>query len=191
MRSKDKGNDFERAICKELSLWWTGQERDDVFYRTSNSGGRATVRAKKGQSTFNHYGDVSASDPIGEPFLKLFRLELKRGYNHLSIQDLLDTKNDGGFAKWIAQAKESATQGGSLSWMLILRRDQRQAMCLFPYAARLSLRQYGAFESKASTLSFIDFTAPSLSGCLTCMRLQDFLSSVSPSQITSVVRSHE
>ncbi|MBM3120244.1 MAG: hypothetical protein FJ006_12010, partial [Chloroflexi bacterium] len=58
-----KGASFERDISRQLSLWWTHGERDDVFWRSSMSGGRATVRAKKGQKTAYQNGDITATDP--------------------------------------------------------------------------------------------------------------------------------
>ena len=36
-----KGSEFEREMCKCLSLWWTDSKRDDVFWRSAQSGGRA------------------------------------------------------------------------------------------------------------------------------------------------------
>ncbi len=59
-----KGSNFEREICKLLSLWWTNDKRDDIFWRTSGSGARATTRSKTKQKTFGQYGDVQATDPI-------------------------------------------------------------------------------------------------------------------------------
>lgn len=75
-----KGGSFERDICRAISLWWTDQERDDIFWRTSGSGARATVRTRKGQTTANSLGDLAVLDPIGEPFLQFFMVEIKRGY---------------------------------------------------------------------------------------------------------------
>jgi len=40
-----KGGEFERDISRFLSRWWTYGERDDVFWRTSASGARATTRS--------------------------------------------------------------------------------------------------------------------------------------------------
>ena len=31
---KQKGSAFEREICKKLSLWFTENERDDIFFRS-------------------------------------------------------------------------------------------------------------------------------------------------------------
>ena len=66
-----KGSQFERTVCKDLSLWWTKGKRDDVFWRTSGSGARAKTRSKTGEKTFGQYGDVQATDPIGQPLICL------------------------------------------------------------------------------------------------------------------------
>lgn len=126
-----KGSSFERKMSKRLSLWWTEGERSDVFWRTSQSGGRATQRAKKGQRTYGSYGDITAVDPVGEPLLKLFTIELKRGRSHGSPDDLIDAKKTRKvrpFEKAINQAVLGAVQAQSRYWMLICRRDRKIEM---------------------------------------------------------------
>lgn len=130
-----KGSSFEREICKTLSLWWTGGERSDVFWRSSQSGGRATQRAKTGKRTFGSYGDISAVDPIGQPLLKLFTIELKRGRSHGCPNDLFDcrrTKKMKPFEQALEQAISSAELAGSYHWMLLSRRDGRETVAYFP-----------------------------------------------------------
>lgn len=132
-----KGSAFEREICKQLSKWWTDDARDDIFWRAAGSGGRATIRSKKGIKTSNSDGDIMALDPIGEPFLKCFCLELKRGYSRHTPFDVLDKPPKAKkqvFEEWIEQAEASAKSRGSLCWMIIHRRDKRMAMVYFPQA---------------------------------------------------------
>ena len=131
-----KGSAFEREICKRLSLWWTQDEpepQDDVFWRTSNSGGRATVRSRKGKRTRQHHGDVCAVDERGRPFTDLVTIELKRGYNRATLQDLLD-KPDGAAEQtheaWLRKARENSEAAGSYSWLLIVKRDKREPLVL-------------------------------------------------------------
>lgn len=130
-----KGSEFERKICKQLGLWWTNGKRDDVFWRSSQSGGRATVRSRQGKSTYGSYGDITALDPIGNPLLKLWTFELKRGYNRLSPLDLVDSGPDNANASypaWIRQAKLSCDNADSLSWIILHQRDRRQPVLLLP-----------------------------------------------------------
>lgn len=76
-----KGGSFEREISVLLSKWWTGGERDDIFYRSSSSGGRFTARFKRGKQTADHHGDICAIDVLGKPFTDTFSSELKTGYS--------------------------------------------------------------------------------------------------------------
>lgn len=88
-KGKQKGNDFERSFCKKLSLFLSNGDRDDLFWRSSNSGGRHTVRKKKGVDTINQDGDVTTcSGGIGEIFLKLFSVECKH-YKDIGLWSLI------------------------------------------------------------------------------------------------------
>jgi len=80
MSSKGKGSSFEREIAVKLSLWWSEGKRDDVFFRSSNSGGRFTVRNKVNKDTFLGSGDIVASDPSGKPLMDKWSIEAKTGY---------------------------------------------------------------------------------------------------------------
>lgn len=130
-----KGSAFEREICKKLSLWWTGDERDDVFWRTSGSGARATTRSKKGKGTFGQHGDIQAVDPMGQPLIDFICFELKRGYGKVCAFDMIDAKKvtTQQFRKWIIQAETSAEKSGAAYWALITKRDQREIMLTIPY----------------------------------------------------------
>ena len=184
MGNTGKGSEFEREICKLLSRWWTDGKRDDVFWRCSQSGGRATQRAKTGQKTFGSYGDITAVDPIGAPLLKYFTIELKRGRSHGCLGDLIDLKGDNAkhpFVTCLLQARRSAKQAGSKTWMLICRRDRRKAMVYlswthakfllpfpFPCLCRLAVRGKSNWVCGVS--------------------LGDFLSTVQPKQIINHVK---
>jgi len=136
-KCKDKGTQFEREICKQISLWWTENERDDIFWRSSNSGGRATVRDRQSKQTFGQYGDVQATDPIGQPLIDLCTIEIKRGYGNASVGDVVDKSPTAAEQKWekfVMQAKGDAEKAGSVAWLLITKRDRRDTMCFFPTA---------------------------------------------------------
>lgn len=128
MPSSEKGSDFERDVCKRLSRWWSNDKQSDIFWRTSQSGGRATQRSKKGERTFGSYGDVAAVNPFGSPLLDVFTIELKRGRSHSHPGDLLDFKAGNEKHPWVValmQAMRSQRQAGSLTWMMICKRDFR------------------------------------------------------------------
>jgi len=132
-----KGSQFERDICKLLSKWWTGGKRDDVFWRTAGSGARATMRSKKNQNTFGQYGDVQATDPIGQPLIDLCTIELKRGYSQDTFANLLEDSTTHNavpcmYAKFIAQAKGDSRKAFTPWWLLIVKRDRRKPIVIFP-----------------------------------------------------------
>lgn len=127
--NRGKGSQFERQICKQLSLWWTVGERDDIFWRSSQSGGRATQRMKFGKKTFGSYGDVAAVDPFGQPLLEYWTIELKRGKSHGSPWELLECTGEcQKFEQTLAQVYRSHIHSGSEGWLLICKKDFRHAM---------------------------------------------------------------
>ncbi len=69
-----KGASFERQVCRDLSLWLTEGKHDDCFWRSAMSGGRATVRFKKGRTSRSQAGDISPISGIGEKLTDLFLL---------------------------------------------------------------------------------------------------------------------
>lgn len=120
-------------MCRELSLWWTKGSRDDVFWRTSQSGGRATTRMKKGKSTFGQQGDIAAVDPIGLPLVQLVTIEAKKGYNRETAHNLLDQDGPSVWKKFIEQAKAAARCARTPFWMLVHKRDRRETVVAIPF----------------------------------------------------------
>lgn len=64
--SKRKGAQFERYVCKRLSEWVSNGTRDDLFWRSAMSGGRATVGLKAGIARAAQTGDVTALSGKGK-----------------------------------------------------------------------------------------------------------------------------
>jgi hypothetical protein len=90
---KIKGGSYEREVAKTLSLWITGGARDDCFWRSAMSGGRATIQIKKGKTNKTQTGDITAIDPIGAWLTDRFMIETK-SYKDLELpQGIL--KNSG------------------------------------------------------------------------------------------------
>jgi hypothetical protein len=83
--SSAKGAEFERLVCKTFSRWMTEGKRDDLFWRTSLSGGRATIAKKGGRMNKSQMGDICSVDPEGDWLIKKFVLECKY-YKSLDIQ---------------------------------------------------------------------------------------------------------
>jgi hypothetical protein len=120
-----KGASFERDFSKKLSLWWTHDERDDVFWRSQASGGRATIRKRSNKTLDGQEGDICATDPIGKPLLDRYTIELKCGYGPWSCLDYMETtQKDSVFMRFVKQAKEQAKR----DWMLVYKKDRHTPM---------------------------------------------------------------
>ncbi len=141
-----KGSDFERWVCTQLGLWWTDGKRDDVFWRTSTSGARATVRARRGKQTANQHGDVAAVDPIGSPLTDLLMIEIKRGYSADTVQDVLDRREGskpGTLAGWFEKAEADSKVAERFGWLLISKRDRREPIAWMPFRVAKRLEADG------------------------------------------------
>src|SRR5574343_614270 len=77
---KAQGSSYEREIARQISLWYSKYKRDDIFYRSHSSGGRATNRKKAGKELKGQYGDICATDPSGKPLIDKWTIECKHGY---------------------------------------------------------------------------------------------------------------
>lgn len=75
--SKQKGAGFERLICKQLSLWITRGKKEDCFWRSAMSGGRATVAAARGKDLRRQAGDICAVSPEGHALTDHWYIECK------------------------------------------------------------------------------------------------------------------
>lgn len=185
-KGKGKGSEFERQICKELGLWWTHGVRDDIFWRTSNSGGRATIRERQSKDTFGQHGDVQATDPIGQPLIDLCTIEIKRGYGNASIGDAIDKAENAAMQQWerfVIQAKEDHIKACSFSWLLITKRDRRGTMCFLPNKLYRVLFNQGAALHLARPLTRCRFLIKEEQEIIYGLRFNDFLDFVSPDNI--------
>jgi len=126
---KSKGGAFERRVCKSLSLWVSGGEREDLFWRSAMSGGRATQKLKKGKKLLAQTGDISAIDPMGDALIKSYYIECK-SYKDLRIPAFI--YQSGGLLKsfW-EETIEQADQYEKLP-MLIAKQNQYPIMVLLP-----------------------------------------------------------
>lgn len=176
-----KGGQFERDICRELSLWWSHGKQDDVFWRTSTSGGRATTRAKKGKKTFGAHGDIQAVRPEGRVLLDRITLELKRGYNRFTPYDVVDAKK-APWVEFVNQVCRDAQRAGTPYWMLIHRRDKRCAVVTIPWGLYQELRALSFVEPVMTVWSEV------LSDTVLCFRLGDFLHEVAPEDVAKIKR---
>lgn len=172
-----KGSQFERDICKQLSLWWTHGEDDNIFWRTPGSGGRATARHKTGKNV-KAAGDVSAVGIEGRELLKEVTIEIKRGYSKNTFADMVETSEHANakasvFEQFVKQAQEQAGKMGTDFWWLISKRDRRRTIITMPSGLydQLEDELYRAYP--ACTIETIE-------GDLFICPFDNFLSLISP-----------
>jgi len=76
-----KGGTYEGEISKELSLYLTHMKTEDGIWRTEQSGGRATTKAKANmQVRQDQYGDITYTIPETKFWFDIFSIECKTGY---------------------------------------------------------------------------------------------------------------
>lgn len=146
-----KGGAWEREMCRELSYWLSCGRRDDWLWRSSQSGGRATTRRKKGKRTSGHCGDIAATCRRGERLTRVFAIELKRGYAKTTAADIFDRAGGAAqqqFEAFIQQAIEAHENAGTYSWLLFHKRDQRNAVVWMELSTEKALKRHGAFDSR-------------------------------------------
>ena len=151
MSKQKKGSEFERRICKKISLWWSDDYHDDLFWRSSTSGARATTRKKSGLKTRGHYGDIAATCPDGERLIDCITFELKRGYSSATFQDMIDKPIHGAsqvWEDWINQAQEAWANAGSYAWAIVTQRDRRRELICIPKYFYTDLKKLGLFSDE-------------------------------------------
>ncbi|HWY34910.1 MAG TPA: hypothetical protein VNX68_09700 [Nitrosopumilaceae archaeon] len=88
MNGKAKGSQFERDVCKKLSLWISDGKNENLLWRSAMSGGRSTVMNKSGKTNKEQAGDISATGREGHDLIDKFYIECKN-YKDLGIDRFL------------------------------------------------------------------------------------------------------
>lgn len=186
-KGHSKGSSFEREICKQLSLWWTYGKSNDVFWRTAGSGAMAKTRSKTGGKAFGQHGDVQATNPIGQKLIDVCSIELKRGYSKNTFTDVLDKSDNAAeqtFESFIYQAEEDSINARAYSWLLITKRNRRQALIFMPFVLRKELIKTGSSIRKGHPIfSFSMITQQKKVYKIFGMTLDKFLETVQPKHI--------
>jgi len=182
-----KGENFEREIPVDLSLWWSDGKRDDIFWRSSGSGSRAKTRAKTGKKTSNSYGDISYIDAIGEPLTAIFMFSLKRGYSKKKGKKvdplaMIDSKQRTNlFEEWWIEAEEDRLNAQRPASIVIFQRDYMRSCVLI---SRIQLQPLIS-QSPIGFNSFsqLSFSIPTLHRGFVIMRYEHFFYWLSPNKI--------
>lgn len=132
---KSKGAQFERDVCRELSLWVSSGKQEDVFWRSAVSGGRSTVARKSGKQLKAQAGDISCIHPLGHTFSSLFYVECKH-YNDLGFAGLVTGM--GHLIEFWYDTKEKAESYGKHP-LLIAKQNRIPAIACFDEAGGVAL----------------------------------------------------
>lgn len=149
-RGSAKGAEFERSICKLLSLWITDKKRKDVFWRSAMSGGRATVARKRGEM-LRQSGDITSVAPEGHALTDKLYFELKF-YRDLDLRNFF-VKQKGTLARfWLKTLREAASY--EKDPILIVKQDRVPTLLL----TRASVLDPHVIDtpSSRSTVNFVN-----------------------------------
>ena len=130
--SPAKGSAWERAVAKELSLWLTNNERDDIFARNATSGAAFTIASKRGKSTSRMPGDLMAAHPLAFEFLNKISVECKHMASLALENYLFDFSGRSPMTKIVKLAEEQAKSVG-LAYMIIAKQNRRDPLILVPW----------------------------------------------------------
>lgn len=122
INGKSSGNTYERTWAKKLSLLLTNGQRNDCVWRTSNSGGRATVTSSDTQC-----GDLHAVRPEATKFFDTFSLELK---NYKPINLLHFNKENFQLYTWWKQASGDAERAKKIPLLIFNAKRQGEYFVL-------------------------------------------------------------
>jgi len=143
---KSKGASFEREVCVLLSKWVTSGTREDVFWRSALSGGRATIAHAKGRSLSTQVGDLSCIHPMGNRFINTFAVEVKF-YAKLDYEGLLTGK--GKLLAFWSEINEQAWRYGKLPFLVARQNRMHPHVCL----DKAGMRKLGLHDIRTTLIS--------------------------------------
>lgn len=118
-----KGGEFERDICKFLTVWLTGKPKPYAFWRMPGSGSFATIS----EENVNMSGDIRGITSEGMEITDIISIECKTGYPKTSFwQHIKGTKGFNLKLFWI-QCLEDAKKPGKHP-ILIYRKLRQKPM---------------------------------------------------------------
>lgn len=162
---KKKGSEFERLICKKLSLWVSQGANDDLFWRSAMSGGRASVQYKKGIAN-RQAGDITAVSPEGHEFTDWFYVECK-SVRDLNIQAFMFQTGVGKLKTFWSAAKRQAVRHNR--WPMIICKENRSPVLVVmqhfdtPYWLK-NVRHWGCAKKNVCVFLLDDMLAAHFKG---------------------------
>ncbi len=126
---KAKGSEFERRVSKQLSLWLSKGERDDLLWRSAMSGGRATLQLRKDIINQTQSGDLTAIAPLAYVLCQSCLFECK-SYRDLQLMQGV-FKDTGKFKKFWIDTVEAARRYDKIP-VLICKQNQFPVLLVCP-----------------------------------------------------------
>jgi hypothetical protein len=161
--SKAKGSEFERKVCRVLSLFWSDGKATDLCWRSAASGARGTVSRTKTQG---YHGDLVSTDPSIDPLFRVFCFEVKH-YKDFNVSESIRGNKGCKLLAFWRQAVRSARLSGRFPVLIVKPNFLDELLFVEPGVAaalRCCLNR---------ALRFI-----SIGGKIHMFRLQDFFDNV-------------
>ena len=120
---KAKGSSFERHVSVLLSKWVSNNERDDIYWRSHNSGGRFTKRMSVGKTTEGQDGDLTciSKDPVHRMLTEFCSIECK-AYKEINFWNFITETKSGISAFW-DQACHQASQANKTPILIVKKNN--------------------------------------------------------------------
>jgi hypothetical protein len=162
---KAKGGAFERQVCKQLSRWMSRGLRDDLFWRSAVSGGRATISNRNRNKNTTQVGDITAIDPRGAALTGRFVIECKY-VKDLDLHGLFFPEQFGHLFAFWTTLQDVAERAGKMP-MLIARQN------FFPPTGSLVCISYNGNITLFPDVRYEFVRVPPMDMCV--IQIADFL----------------
>lgn len=174
MGGKSKGSEWERQICKELSVWIQGTEKPYLFWRTPLSGGMATISELNKDMS----GDIRSISPKSEWWP--FSVECKTGYPKTSFwQHFKNIKNFNIKDFWV-QCTEDAKKPGKYPMLIYRKKNQKPIVGINKIVDNLLRNKIKKLNSME--ICWIDLES------VTFYNMKDFFEVVNPNDIKGLLK---
>lgn len=145
-KSSRKGAAFERLVARKLSWWVSDGKRDDLFWRSVQSGGSALP---------SQVGDIAAIDSQGEVLTSRFVIECK--HRNAAVISAFVYGEGGILRKWWSKVCLEAKQVNRRPLLIVREQCKPILVGLRPRDLALIFRLQHGIECPASDLCLIPF----------------------------------
>jgi hypothetical protein len=189
-----KGQKFEREVCRDLSEWITGERDPVIFWRSAGSGAQATMAHRTGKGS-NMDGDIMSLDGQGEWLTNAVTLDSKwykkwhfdvifttRYKDILTYQKYWDTPKEKKYRKdniifWWHKLKWEGEKVNKIP-MLIVRKNLYDPYLFFP------IDMYDTICDLEPSIVFVDQEETTVAVVL----WKDFLERADPQEVKEYLR---